>query len=322
LLSLSCSPISRNKKNNAPNAQNLVSVVQSSAIYDINIIEDIVYAEGLNHSGVNRSGAIVNALKLDVYSPENDLEYRPAFMFIHGGGFIGGSKKQKRIIDLAKYFASRGWVFYSIDYRVRDDMGTVPEEWIKHAPDLDEKRLSQYMAMYPAQRDAKAVLRWIVANAEKYKINTASITIGGSSAGAVTAISLGVSDEEDFRDEISSKQDPTLESTNLDQSYQVKTIINFWGSKLALDALEKIYRHQRFDANDPPLLIAHGTEDVIVPFAKAEELKTIYNLNKVPIAFYPLIGKGHGAWNAVVEGKKLEELAFDFIVQQQNLLIK
>ena len=38
--------------------------------------------------------------------------------------------------------------------------------------------------MYPAMRDAKASVRWIRANAEKYKLDTDHITAIGGSAGA------------------------------------------------------------------------------------------------------------------------------------------
>ena len=42
--------------------------------------------------------------------------------------------------------------------------------------------------MYAAQRDAKAALRWMVANASTYGINPDYITVGGASAGAITTV--------------------------------------------------------------------------------------------------------------------------------------
>ena len=78
--------------------------------------------------------------------------------------------------------------------------------------------------MYAAQRDSKAALRWIVANSSTYNINTEFITVGGNSAGAVTTIALGISNLDDFRDEISITEDPTLSTTNLDQTYDVKSM--------------------------------------------------------------------------------------------------
>ena len=44
-------------------------------------------------------------------------------MFIHGGGFKGGTKTKPEIVEMGNYFASRGWVFISIDYRTTEELG-------------------------------------------------------------------------------------------------------------------------------------------------------------------------------------------------------
>jgi len=306
--------------NNA-NLQNEIPVVQSGQTYDVVVNEDIEYAKALSHDSINRANATTIPLKLDVYVPDNDLENRPAYIFIHGGGFKGGSKQQSHIINLANYYASRGWAFISIDYRLKKDNGTVPQEWVDGAKNQNVP-IDRLAPIYPAQRDAKAALRWIVANADTYNINTNYISVGGASAGAITALAIGISIPEDFRDEIDINQDPTLASTNLEQAFKIRTIVDLWGSKVALDINEKVFGHQRFDSKNPSLFIAHGTEDPTVPFNKAKELKVIYETNGVPLAYYPLEGAGHGAWGAKVKNRSLAELSFDFIVEQQNLIVK
>lgn len=306
----------------APNTDHNIPVVQSSAQYDVLMDEGVVYAEGLTHESPNSAAAESMPLKLDVYYPDNESQNRPVYLFIHGGGFIGGSRKQSQIVNRANYYTSRGWVFVSIDYRLRDDKGSVPQKWLNYASMVPTEQAAQFLAIYPAQRDAKAALRWLVAHAEDYKINTDYITVGGGSAGAITAIAAGISDAEDFTDEVDAAFDPSLLSTHLDESYKVQTIVDYWGSKVALDLLQLVYGHQRFDANDPPLFIAHGTEDPTVLFSSAEELKAIYDANAVPMAYYPLDGWGHSAWDATVNGKSLEALAFDFIVEQQELKVE
>ena len=304
------------------NLKTEIPVVQSTETYKVLVKKDIVYADALSHERINSDKSTKIPLYLDVYAPDNDIVNRPLFFFIHGGGFVGGSKQQAQIVNWANYYASRGWVFVSIDYRLKCAYGTVPDEWLA----FKEKRLmakpGRFLAIYPAQRDAKAALRYIVANADTYHINTNYITVGGGSAGAITAVSTGISSQEDFRDEISIQQDPTLVSTNLEHSYQIKTIIDLWGSKIALDALEAIWGHRRFDRNDPSLFIAHGKEDPTVLFSSATDLKEIYEKNGVPYVLYALEGMGHGPWNATVNNKKLEELAFDFIVEQQKLIVE
>lgn len=303
-------------------SQNEIPTVQSTPTYKVILEEDIIYAEGLSHESVNSSNSTTMPLKLDVYVPDNDLKNRPAYMFIHGGGFAGGSKQQERIINLANYYTSRGWVFISIDYRLKKNKGTVPQEWKNYSTNVPKDKARQFLAIYPAIRDAKAALRWVVANADTYNINTNYITVGGGSAGAVTAVTIGISNQEDYRDEIDTNQDLTLSSTNLEQSYQIRTIVDLWGSKTGLDILEKVFNQQRFDSNDPSLFIAHGTKDPTVPFSKAEDLKSIYKANGVPLCYYPLEGFGHGAWTATVNNKRLEELAFEFIVEQQKLIVE
>ena len=61
-----------------------------------------------------------------------------------------------------------------------------------------------------AIRDSKAALRWIIANSNTYKINTDYITVGGNSAKDQLLQFLGISNIEDFRDEISILDDPNF----------------------------------------------------------------------------------------------------------------
>ena len=296
--------------------------VKLNATYDVNITEDIIYAEGLSHDYWNSSNTTALPLYMDSYVPENNSQNRPLLMLIHGGAFVGGSKQQDAIVDMANYYASRGFVVFSIDYRLRDHMGTIPQAWIDATSVGTPSNLDQTFAMYPAHRDAKAALRWIMANAQNYHINKDYITVGGGSAGAITSIGIGVSELGDYKDEISSSEDNTLSTTNLSQTYEVQTILDFWGSTVSIEILESIYGHQRFDSNDPALFIAHGAEDPTVPFSRAEDLKTICETNEIDFVYYPLEGAGHGPWGATVNGKSLSDLSFDFIVENQNLNVE
>ena len=297
-------------------------IVKLNTTYEVAITEDIIYAEGLSHESWNSANTSVVPLLMDSYVPDNDLQNRPLLMLIHGGGFSGGSKQQEALVYMANYYASRGFVVFSIDYRLRGDMGTIPQEWIDATTNVDPAELDQLYAMYPAHRDAKAALRWIIANADNYSINKDYITVGGGSAGAITSIGLGVSELGDYKDEISLSEDNTLSTTSLSQTYEVKTILDFWGSDVSIEILESIYGYQKFDSNDPALFIAHGTEDTTVPFSSAEDLKNICETNEIDFVYYPLEGRGHGAWGATVNGKSLSELSFDFIVENQSLNVE
>ena len=320
LLIMACL-ISCDKNDNNSNAP-VISVpsVKLNTSYEVNITEDITYAEGLSHDSWNSANTSVVPLLMDSYVPDNNLQNRPLLMLIHGGGFSGGSKQQEALVAMANYYASRGFVVFSIDYRLKGDKGTIPQEWIDATTNVPPAELDQLYAMYPAHRDAKAALRWIIANADNYHINTDYITVGGGSAGAITSIGLGVSELGDYKDEITI--DNTLSTTNLSQTYEVQTILDFWGSNISIEILELIYGHQRFDSNDPALFITHGTEDPTVAFSNAEDLKTICETKEIDFVYYPLEGKGHGAWGATVNGKSLSDLSFDFIVENQSLNVE
>lgn len=320
-------------------------VVKAESSYTVLKEENITYADGLGYHATS-SSAFAIPLKLDVYYPDNNSTSRPVFMFIHGGGFKGGTKTKPEIVEMANYFASRGWVYVSIDYRTTEELGTIqgmtqeevvthyrglaPPKWIENAFQgvQNSDQIQQAVAMYLAQRDAKAALRWIVANSFNYNINTDFITVGGASAGAITTVALGISNQEDFRDEIAISDDPTLSSTNLNETYNVRSMVYFWGSNIKLDVFEAVYELNRYDSGDPELFMGHGTaEDPVTPYAEALELQSIYDslgsYNKLVTLLKPNGDPaGHGAWNAIVDGKGLFEMSFDFLVDRQPLIVE
>lgn len=291
-------------------------------MYDVEIEENLIYGYGLKHESFDFDNPTVKPLKLDVYRPENNFKNRPVLVLIHGGGFKTGSKNNNNYVNLSNFFASRGWVVFTINYRLANDFGSVPIEWINYvdlnSPASDKK---QHKAVYPAIRDAKAALRWIVVNKNRFRIDTNYITVGGGSAGGVSSIAVGISDNMDYRDELSIEQDPTLKTTNLNTNFKVKTILDFWGSKKAVDAINVIYSKNLYNMNNPSLFIAHGTRDRVVAYREAEELSGIYTTTSASFVLYPLKGKGHGAWQYIQNEKSLEDLSVNFIIEQQGLVV-
>ena len=144
--------------------------------------------------------------------------------------------------------------------------------------------------------------------------------MGGASAGAITTIALGISDQDEFRDEISIADDPTLSTTNLEETYEVQSMVYFWGSNTKLDLFEGVYGVNPYDASDPELFMAHGDEhDPVTPYEGAVELQDIYDSLGIYSELVTLEGKGHGAWDAKVDGKGLSELSYEFLVERQGL---
>ena len=127
--------------------------------------------------------------------------------------------------------------------------------------------------------------------------------------------------EDDCVTEISEDDDPTLAGTHLEQSSKVHTVIDHWGGTGIVKVLEMMTPGDRFDATDAPISIVHGTRDPTVLFSEAEEIKAEYERTGVNYAWYPLRGEGHGPWDVEVDGKSLTDLAFDFIVEQQDLMV-
>ena len=301
-------------------------VVQLEATYDVVFIDgdldnSLVYGQGLSHSSWNSADYTSMPLKLDAYIPVNAPENRPAILIIHGGGLQGGSRKAPQMVALSNYFAQRGWVAFSIDYRLEGDKGSTPAAW----HDFSENTAASFadaMSVYPASRDAKAAVRWIYANADEYGINTGFITACGGSAGAYLSVTLGVSEDLDFTSELSLEEDPSLSTTNLSQTSKIHSIIDFWGGGGHITGLYLVFGVQRFDSTDAPILIVHGDSDPVVSFSQAEDLRDRYQATGADYEFHQLVGAGHGPWNATVDGMSLSELAADFIVRKQGLAIE
>ena len=305
------------------NGGNSDAPISLSASYTYQITADVKYAEGLTHSDWNAPDPVSMDLLLDVYEPDNDLTGRPAVIFIHGGGFISGNKNAG--FNFMSFFAERGFVGFSINYRLLSDYGTLPEEVVQvmdNLPGLNEQQRNQGKAFYPAGRDAKAAVRWVYANADQYNIDTSSISVIGGSAGSYISMALGVTEPEDYTDELSITEDPTLSTTNLTANPIVHTIIDHWGGAGLIDLIDYTYGLDRFDASDAPVSIVHGTVDTTVTFDEAIYIRDRYLETGVQHAFYPLEGIGHSAWNATVNGMSLHELALDFIVRSQGLEIR
>lgn len=105
-------------------------------------------------------------VELTFYQPRYDFDKLPVIMFIHGGGWIGGSAK--KIASFCKLLASNGYVVVSVDYSL--------------APEYP----------YPVSTfQLVAALNYIYKNSNKYKIDKDCIFIGGTSAGAHLTSQLG-----------------------------------------------------------------------------------------------------------------------------------
>ena len=226
------------------------------------VTPNIAYGQAIDEHGESET------LLLDVYQPAGDTEAsRPAFVWIHGGGFTGGDKADALDATIATRFAKRGYVTASINYRLRE--GEYFEE--------GDPRLPGVIA--DAQHDAQAAVRWLRANAATYRINASRIAVGGTSAGAITALQVAYN-----------SGDPG-DSGNPGYPSTVSAIVDVSGA-MATGLI---------DAGEPPVLIVHGTVDTRVAYSNALAIVARAQEVGVTYEFHPLEGAGHGVWGVYAE---------------------
>ena len=126
-------------------------------------------AVALVGSGWNRGD---DYLTLNIWSPATPGTGRPVMVFIHGGGFVVGSKDAP--VQDGTAFARDGVVYIAINYRMGVD-GFLPIPGIPTNLGL---------------RDMIAALQWVQANAAAFGGDSANVTVFGESAGAMAVADL------------------------------------------------------------------------------------------------------------------------------------
>jgi len=211
------------------------------------VVTNVTYGSAVNWKGQSEQ------LKLDVYMPTaGRTTKKPLIVFIHGGGFLEGDKSTAA--SFAKLMNAKGFIVAPIDYRLG---------WNKNeANPCASDTLGAFEAYYRALQDARAAIRFLVAHASNYGIDTSWIFVGGSSAGGVTSLSLPYYTDANvaasFASSIVSKLGPLDADNNLKNTFKIKAVIAMWG---AIENPNVITA-----ANAVPTIFFHGTEDDVVPY--------------------------------------------------------
>jgi acetyl esterase/lipase len=238
--------------------------------------------------------------KLDLYLPAAASAPYPLIVAIHGGGFMAGDKGDGQVAPMLLGLA-RGYAVASVDYRLSGE------------------------ATFPAQiQDVKAAIRWLRANAGRYRLDQARIAVWGDSAGGNLAALAGTSAG------VAALSDPTL--GNASQSDAVQAVVDWFGpiSLLKVDSdfhashagptgheAPTSFESRYFGAavrtvpgkvkaadpityigaGDPPFLIEHGTADATVPVQQSQRLaaalRSALGPGAVTLRIFP--GAGHMA---------------------------
>lgn len=142
--------------------------------------------------------------KLDLYLPRVEGEeaktLRGGVVWIHGGGWYAGCKTDAREVSVSSALASQGFVVASIDYLL-----------------ASAERPAWPQALF----DCKNAVRFLRANAQKFRIAPRNIAVGGGSAGAHLALMVGyTNDHPDW--------EPAT-SPYPHASSRVEAVLNFYG---------------------------------------------------------------------------------------------
>ncbi len=261
-------------------------------------------------------------LLLDLYLPSGTAPPRPLVIWIHGGGWAGGSRFPA---GGAPALVQQGFAVASIDYRLTSQAGQFGGESVT----------------FPAQiHDVKGAIRWLRANAAQYNLDHTRFGVWGSSAGghlvALAATSGGVAAIEGtvggnlaYWSGVQAAGDyfgPTdLLQMNLDVTTPPGSVIdhdaynspesrligfdqpgqgigelraNFTNPAAPFPHYATLVTQANpitwVDASDPPMFIAHGDSDTLVPWRQSLRLHNALDAVGVFNDYRIIAGAGHG----------------------------
>ncbi len=268
-----------------------------------------------------------NNLQMDIYQPIGDTaSKRPLVVLAHGGGFVGGFRNNPAMVEMGNALAKRGYVAVSFSYRL--------------APGFLQLFDSLFAAdvVIKAVGDARSAVRYMRKSADEgnpFGIDPGQVFIGGNSAGAVLAVTLGFLDSTDaippyLETILQANGGFSGNSGNPGYSSEVSAVFNLAGG---------ISRTAWIDANDVPSIHFHGVDDDVVPYECGDVFSGFTNgadvidlcgskpvheaaiakglsstLNSYPGKHVPWMSQTTGETNALFE--EVEQQVYSFLFEQ------
>jgi acetyl esterase/lipase len=262
---------------------------------DLTVPKEVRFEHGVEYANPDNQH-----LQLDLARPATGEGPFPAVLCIHGGGFRGGTRDgyDQLCISLAQH----GFVAATITYRL--------------APKYQ----------FPAAiHDSKAAVRWLRANAAKYKIDPERIGVTGGSAGGHLAQFLGVTGnvpefEGDQNPGFSSKvacvvnfYGPSDFTKSYGKSVDAAAVLPLWlGGNLEQARAKHIQASPLYwvTPDAAPTLLVHGTDDKYVAYEQAVWMRDRLAASAVEVKLLTLEGAGHGFKGA--DAEKADKALIDF----------
>lgn len=181
------------------------------------------------------------ALQLDIYQPKNDTaRSRPLIIFMHGGGFAGGTRKNEAEIKFAQAAARKGYVAVQISYRLtRKDRSF----------GCDYEASGKIETFQKAAEDFMDAVQFMLQSKAQYRIDPDKLIVGGSSAGAEAVLNAV------YNPQLMFSEPDKYQDIDIDGVFSLAGAI--------VDA-----RYITAE-NAVPGVFFHGTKDNLVPYATA-----------------------------------------------------
>ncbi|MDB6026448.1 MAG: Lipase [Verrucomicrobiales bacterium] len=232
-------------------------------------------------------------MKLYVSKPADwkSSDQRPALVFFHGGGWVGGAPSQFN--DQCQYFASRGLVTATVDYRLMSHEKTAtPVECIQ---------------------DAKSAMRWVRSHAKELGIDPTRIGAGGGSAGGHLAAFVGmVEGKDDPKDDLSVSPKPKA-------LVLFNPVFNNGPDQYAYSRVGEHYKEfspaHNITRDDPPTVVFLGSNDHLIPVQTAHDFETEMKKVGVRCDVHIYEGQKHGFY-----GKANPKYYYETVLEADKFL--
>jgi acetyl esterase/lipase len=233
-------------------------------------------------------------LKLDAYIPAGGGR-RPAVIALYGGGWVLGNRKFTA--PMAAMLADQGFVTFAIDYRLAP----------KHP--------------FPAAiDDVRAGIVWVREHASDFGVDPARIgAIGGSAGGHLAALAATLGEGPNDRGarvatavSWAGPMDLHPARYGPDSHPYIEAFLDCVGRPCDEAKVVAASPISHVDASDPPMLLANGEEDQLVPPDQALRMADALERAGVPHELLLVPNAGHD--ERVIP--PVERPSFDFLRQQ------